>query len=226
MSASMTRILLLAASSVVLSGCVGGPAGGTGPAPLTPTQRFALQVEPGLERVALAVHEDGVSENQQRAIIDIANRFAVEGAPVITVETPSGDDPVAGDMGWRVKAALEAAGLPSDRVQVATYAAPDPRAPVLVGFETLRAAVPRCGTSWTNLARTGANAGSANFGCAVTANLAAQIENPRDIIQPRGMTPGDQGRRTVVFAHYRQGEPTAAEREELIANDRVSNAVD
>ena len=96
----------------------------------------------------------------------------------------------------------------------------------LVGFDTVRAAVPTCGTSWTNLGRTGANAGYANFGCAVNANLAAQIADPRDIVSPRAVQPGSAARRAVVFDKYRLGEPTAATREPMVENQRVSNAVD
>lgn len=216
----------ITATLLLLAGCMGAPAGGIGPAPLTPTQRFTLQVEPGQERIALAVHDTGLSGNQHNALIDIANRFAAEGAPVLRVEAPSGDDPVANDFAWRVRGALEAVGAPGHRIQVVAYNAPDPRAPVLIGYDIVRAAVPRCGTSWTNLTRTGANETPANFGCAVTANLAAQIANPRDIVGPRGMSPADAGRRTVVFDNYRTGEATAAPQEELIARRRVSQAVD
>ncbi len=224
-----TRPLFLAAAvamAIAQSGCMGAPAEGLGPTPLTPTSRFSLQVEPGLDRVALAVHETGLSSNQALALRDMVNRFAAEGAPTLTVEAPSGDDPVSSDIAWRIKGALEAEGVPPYRVRVVTYHAPDPRAPVLVGFETLRAVVPQCGQEWTNLARTGNNAGSANFGCAVNANLAAQIANPRDIVTPRAMTPADAGRRTVVFDRYHSGARTAAERELLVDRARVSNAVD
>lgn len=226
---AMTRTLFVSAVTaiaLVQSGCVGAPAEGFGPAPLTPTSRFALQAEPGIERIALAVHETGLSQNQALALRDMVNRFAVEGAPVLVVEAPSGNDPVAGELAWSVKGALEAEGVPADRVRVVSYPAPDPRAPVLVGFETLRAVVPQCGQSWTNLARTGNNAGNANFGCAVNANLAAQIANPRDIVSPRPMTPPDAARRSVVLDRYRAGEQTAAEREAIVDQGRVSSAVE
>ena len=156
----------------------------------------------------------------------MVNRFAAEGAPLLTIEAPSGDDPVASAAAWSIKGALEAAGVPAYQVRIVTYFAPDPRAPVLVGFDTVRAVVPQCGQSWTNLARTGNNAGSANFGCAVNANLAAQIANPRDIVTPRTMTPADATRRSVVIDHYRAGEQAAAVRETLVDRGRVSNAVD
>ncbi len=221
-------IALVAASALTASvaGCIGVSAGGDGMAPLTPTSRYSLQVEPGLERIALAVHETGVSPTQTAALRDLISRFAAEGAPAIVVEGPSGDDPVASRMAWAVRTSLEQSGVPGHMIQVVGYSAPDPRAPVLVGFETLRASVPQCGTNWTNLTRTANNAGMSNFGCAVTANLAAQIANPRDIIQPREMTPVDSNRRSVVFDNYRRGIATSAPQEELVANRRVANAVE
>lgn len=224
----MTRPALILLASAVLAGSLAACSGaaGTGPIPLTPTSRFALQVEPGLDRVAFAVHETGLSQNQTLALSDMVNRFAQEGAPMLTIEAPSGEDPVSSDVAWRIKGALEAQGVPPYQVRVVTYVAPDPRAPVLVGFDTVRAAVPTCGTNWTNLGRTGANAGYANFGCAVSANLAAQIADPRDIVSPRAMQPGSAARRSVVFDKYRLGEPTGAVREPMVADDRVSNAVD
>lgn len=218
--------LVAAAVSAVLAGCAGGPAGGDGPAPLNPASRFSLQVEPGMDRIALVVREDGVSPSQVDALAALANRFGVEGATALRIEAPAGGDVVANDFAFRVKAALEHVGAPGHLIQVVAYEAPDVRAPVLVGFETLRAVVPRCGTQWNNLARTNRNETSSNFGCSVNANLAAQIANPRDIVTPRGMTPSDLGRRAVVFDNYRKGEATAAHQEDLIANRRVSQAVD
>ena len=215
--------LLPIAAALTLSACMGAQSGSLSPDPLTPTQRFTLQVEPGVERIALAVHEAGLSANQSNALMALANNFSVEGAAVLRIETPSGDDTVSSDFAYQIKAQLEQHGI--GPVQVVAYPAPDPRAPVLVGYETLRAVIPQCGRQWESLTRTDANRTPSNFGCAVTANLAAQIENPRDIVQPRGLTPADAGRRTVVFDNYRKGEATAATQEDLVSNQRVSQAV-
>jgi pilus assembly protein CpaD len=220
------RTLALAlALPLALSACAGGPAGGVGPAPLNPAERFSLQVEPEVDRIALSVHDDGLSANQQNALAEVSNRFGIAGATVLRIEAPSGGDPVSAEFAYRVKAALEARGAPVGSIQVVGYEAPDPRAPVLVGFEVLHAVGPQCGTYWGNLSRTNRNEVSANFGCAVNANLAAQIADPRDIVSPRGMTSSDAGRRAVVFDKYRKGEATAAPQEELVANRRVSQAV-
>jgi len=86
--------------------------------------------------------------------------------------------------------------------------------------------VPQCGTEWGNLGRTGDNQSASNFGCAVNANLAAQIADPRDIAGPRAMTPASAGRRTVVFDKYAAGEQTAAPQETLVESARISTAVD
>lgn len=211
---------------VLVSGCVGLPAESDLPVPITPTARYALQVEPGIDRIALAVHETGLSGPQRSAIADLAARFAREGAPVVTIEAPAGEDPVAVDMAWKVRGALETAGVSGAAIRVVSYSAPDARSPVLLGFETLQAAVPRCGTNWGSFTRSSSNQPSSNFGCAVTANLAAQIENPRDIVTPRDMTASDSGRRGVVFANYRIGQPTAAAQEQMLTNRRVARAVE
>lgn len=202
--------LVLAGLVTGLAAC-GAPASGGGPAPLRPTSRFVLQTEPGLDRIALAVHADGVSHNQQAALAQLAWRFRAEGAPEIIVETPSGDDPEANAMAWSVKQALEAAGVPAARVRVVGYHAPDPRAPVLAGFATVRAVVEDCSRNWSNLTATRDNQTAMNFGCAINANMAAMIENPRDIDQPRALAPADPGRRSVVLDAYRQGEATGAQ---------------
>jgi len=216
---------LVLAMMASVAACTGAPSGGYGPVPLTPTQRFALQVEPGLDRIALAVHDEGLSGAQTAALSGLAERFGIEGAPVLRIEAPSGGDPVAGAFAYRIKGALEAVGAPGHRIQIVAYDAPDPRAPVLVGFDTVRAAVPRCGGSWTSLTRTANNDSSANFGCAVNANLAAQIADPRDIVRPRDMAPADGARRSVVLDFYRKGQATAAPREDLVAGGRISQAV-
>ena len=222
----VTLSTTLAFGGLLLASCAGGPASLGGEAPLTPTSRYSLQVEPGLDRIALAVHETGLSGAQQAALADLVARFAVEGASPLVVEAPAGGDPVAQQAAWNVKAGLVAAGAPDHMIRVVSYAGPDPRAPILAGFETVRAAVPQCGTQWGSLTRTGDNQSAANFGCAVTANLAAQIADHRDIVSPRAMTPADAQRRAVVFDQYVKGEPTAAGREELVMGTRVSRAVE
>lgn len=219
-------IILLTTTALALGACVGGPASLGGEPPLTPTSRYQLQVEPDLDRIALAVHENGLSPAQGDAIQALVARYRSVDAVPLVIEAPAGNDPVALQRAYDVKSALAAWGVSPHRITLVSYAAPDPRAPVVVGYQTVRAVVPRCGTTWGNLGRSGDNQSASNFGCAVTANLAAQIADPRDIQTPRAMTPADAGRRTVVFENYRAGRQTAAVVETLVADTAVSNAVD
>jgi pilus assembly protein CpaD len=195
------------------------------PVPMTPLSRYALQVEPGLDRIALAVHDQGLSANQRDAIGQLAARYGASGYGAVTVEAPAGDDPAAVQQTYAVRAALQAAGVPGDRIQIAAYAAPDPRAPVLAGFETVRASVPNCSLEARNLGVRYSNQSSGGFGCAVTANMAAQIADPRDILGARAMTPADSGRAAVVFDNYRKGEVSSTPQEPLV-NGEISRAVE
>ena len=212
------------AAGLVVTGCGGVAAGGTA-MPLTPISRYSLQVEPGLDRIALAVHENGLSGPQRAALSALAGRFNVAGADHIRIEAPSGDDPVSGEAAWGARAALEQAGVPADRIRVAAYTAPDPRAPVLAGFETLRAHVPDCAGRHGDMGGRTSNQSSIGLGCAINANMAAQIADPRDIVAPRAMTPSDSGRAAVIFDNYRSGQASSAPQESLVAG-RISRAVE
>src|SRR5262249_61550523 len=47
-----------------------------------------------------------------------------------------------------------------------------------------------------------------NFGCANQRNLAAMIDEPSDLVQPRAETPAYTIRRSTAFEKYRKGQST------------------
>ena len=47
-----------------------------------------------------------------------------------------------------------------------------------------------------------------NFGCAYQRNMAAMVDNPSDLVQPRSETPSYTARRTAAFEKYRKGTTT------------------
>lgn len=217
---ALAAVLLLA-----LAGCATTTSGQMNDAPLTPLSQYVLQVEPGVDRIALAVHDQGLSANQHEALRSLVARFGAEQASILRIESPSGNDPVAAAQAYAMRDAVQAMGVPGQMIQVVGYNAPNPRAPVLAGFEVLRAYVPDCSTEPRDMSPRFSNMTSGGFGCAVTANMAAQIADPRDIRGPRNLQPADSGRAAVVFARYRQGELTAAAQETLVAG-RISQAVE
>ena len=220
---ALASAVLVFAAGIAVSGCASMSSDIN--APITPLSRYALQVEPGLDRIALAVHDQGLSSNQHTALRDLAARYGASGAGHVRIESPAGDDPVAVEQAYAVRTFLQAVGVPGDRIQMAAYAAPDPRAPVLAGFETLRASVPDCASEPRNMSGRVSNQSSGGFGCAITANMAAQIADPRDILAARPMTPADSGRAAVVFDNYRRGQVSSTPQEPLV-NGRISGAVE
>ncbi len=211
----MRSLLLSLSAAALLAGCAS--TAGTGDmAPINPLSRYALRVEPGLDRIALAVHEEGLSPTQMSALNDLAGRYAATGMGRVRVQAPSGDDPVASRQTWAVRSALEAAGVPGQNIEVLGYDAPDPRAPVLAGFETVRAVIPNCAAEPRNMGGRFSNQPSVGLGCAINANIAAQIADPRDILGARVMTPTDPGRAAIVFDKYRKGELASAPQETLV----------
>lgn len=221
MRATATAIFVLSLGLAV-SGCA--TAVGEAP-PLTPLSRYSLQVEPGLDRIALAVHDQGLSANQNAALNDLAARYGASGAGWLKVEAPAGEDSAAIEQAYAARAALQNAGVPPERIQMASYTGPDARSPVLVGFETVRARVPNCAAETRNMGTNFSNQSSGGFGCAITANMAAQIADPRDILGARPMTPADSGRAAVVFDNYRRGQTSSTPQEPLV-DGRIAQAVE
>lgn len=217
---ALAAVLLL-----TLVGCSTTTTGQMNAAPLTPLSQYVLQIEPGVDRIALAVHDQGLSANQHEALRGLVSRFGAEQASVLRIESPAGNDPVVAAQAYAMRDAVQAMGVPGQMIQVVGYNAPDPRAPILAGFEVLRAHVPDCSAEPRNMSSRFSNLPTGGFGCAVTANMAAQIADPRDIRGPRALQPADSGRAAVVFALYRQGGMTSAPQETLVAG-RISQAVE
>jgi pilus assembly protein CpaD len=95
---------------------------------------------------------------------------------------------------------------------------------VIVGYMRFHAKGPDCGRGWDDITANHANRPYANFGCATTANMAAQIANPADVVAPHAADPADAGRRQTVLDHYRKGELTSSVHDDQ-ANGAVSRVV-
>ena len=177
--------------------------------PINPGAQFPLKVDAATDRIALAPHAEGLSVAQQDALRALAARRADVDGGVVTISLPHGaaDAAVAARSADAAQTLLNIAGAAVERT---TYDSDDPKAPLLVSFEYQKAAIPHCG-HWDDLTKTLDNQTYSNFGCAVTANMAAQIANPSDIAHPRAEDAPDVERRMTVLDKYRQGKATPAE---------------
>ena len=83
---------------------------------------------------------------------------------------------------------------------------------IRVSYASLAVHGPECGDWSDKLARDPKNIPYRNFGCATQRNLAAMVANPRDLVEPRGMTPRDSARRDVIMGKYVRGDTTIAKK--------------
>lgn len=222
------RLILPLVLIAGLSACASAPPReGAVAQPRTPLEQFQAPVTAQADEVRLAIHAQGISGPQADALVSLVHAWRTHDGGPIRLQSPVGvaDSGAAYRMGESVRAFLVSQGVPHTDIQLLGYEAQGAAgAPMVVGYDRYVAQVPRCGQSWENLTSTGANRTSANFGCSVTANLAAQIANPADLVRPRDMDPSDAARRMEVLDNYRRGEPTSTQADDQ-ARGALSQAV-
>jgi pilus assembly protein CpaD len=223
----MIRQSLVLLAALALTACATDSAELAGPEPMTPTERFAIEVQQHPEELRLAAHAQGVSPNQQQALADFVRRYSSGDGGAITLQSPNhgGDPQAAYRTTVDARDFLTGHGVDPAKIRIVGYdAGGDAQAPVVIGYTAFVAKGPTCGQQWENLSATGHNREYENFGCAITANIAAQIGNPSDLLNPRALDPTDAARRQTVLDHYRKGETTSTAKDEQ-ANGAVSTAV-
>ena len=136
------------------------------------------------------------------------------GTADVPVNTPNAR--AAADSFREIRALLSAAGVPSRGLVVRDYRPDDPRqmAAIRLSYPKLAAVAGPCGL-WPDDIGPSMNNKSYyenkqyyNFGCASQRNVAAMIDNPADVVQPRPETPAYTIRRSEAFEKYRKGSPT------------------
>jgi pilus assembly protein CpaD len=195
------------------------------PAPITPSEQFPIEVQPAPLELKLGPHMEGLSPNQTAALRDLIAHWNDADRGMITVKAPAhGSSPEAVyRTATGARDYLIAQGVMPDSIRIVSYdAGADPKPPILIGFLRYEAKGPTCGQDWGNLANTYKNESYAEFGCSVTANLAAQVADPEDLLHPRAETPPDGSRRQIVLDKYRQGSTTATAKDSQ-ANGAVSS---
>jgi pilus assembly protein CpaD len=211
-SRTMRAPLLVSLACLALGACATDQvASGPPPAALTPTEHYAIDVKPAPVELMLAAHSTGLSPAQSDALRDFVGHWWEGERGDITVRAPEHGPDSAGV--YRTSTAtrdfLIAQGVPASAVKIVGYdAGGDGAAPVRVAFVRYMAKGPDCSQSWGDLARTNQNVEYPEFGCTITANIAAQLDDPADLLHPRASGPADAARRSTVLGKYRQGMPT------------------
>jgi pilus assembly protein CpaD len=164
---------------------------------------------------ALDVYPTGGAIDQQSIenIRAFAQRYRELGGGRIAILAPAGERGRDGKAIDQIRRALAGAGL-RGYVSVGSYPDADPTrvSPVRLVFQGLKATAPgQCGVWPTDLASGGSiegwkNDSYPNFGCATQATLAAQVADPRDLVQSRASGPGDVTMRLRAIGDVRDGK--------------------
>ena len=225
MSSSRARLLIVLGAAASLAACATqGPADPhVASAPLTPTQRFAPVVTQTADQILLAPHASGLSKAQIAAVDALVSRWRDTGGGPIVIHPPVG----AGAEGYHMAAAVQTRLTTEGVRETQIHVEPGDDSiggAVAVAFNSYAADGPRCGRDWKSFTHSSDNVANSNFGCAVTANLAAMIANPADLAAPRALDPADAGRRENVITKYRSGTVTSTSSDSQ-ATGHVSTAV-
>jgi pilus assembly protein CpaD len=216
------RLLAAAGCAAMLAGCMTSRTNPevVGSVPEDYRQRHPIVIKEGPRMVELFIgSKRGTLTPAQRAdVLAFAHEWRREATGGILIDRPSGtnNEIAAANALHEVRALLSAAGVPPKAVDVRPHRPSDPQklATLRLHYPRITADAGPCGLWPEDLGPTYdrqhlENREYWNFGCASQRNLAAMVENPADLIQPRGETPSYTGRRTTVLDKYHRGEATA-----------------
>jgi len=160
----------------------------------------------------------GLTATQRDDVVGLARTWVREGTGAVVADVPV-DTPnaraAAMAMG-EIRSVLAAGGVPSNGITLHHYHPTDAMefAPIRLTYSKIAAVAGPCGL-WPedlgpniNNPAYNENKPYYNFGCATQRNLAAMVDNPSDLVQPRSETPAYTMRRTEGFDKYRKGETT------------------
>jgi pilus assembly protein CpaD len=160
----------------------------------------------------------GLSVSQRADVIGLAHAWVREGTGAVVADVPV-DTPnarAAAATFQDIREVLAAGGVPARGITLHSYRPEDPRTlpTIRLSYPKITAVAGPCGLWPEDLGPSimdpeyGENKSYHNFGCAMQRNLAAMIDNPADLEQPRPEIPPYTARRTIAFDKYRKGDPT------------------
>ncbi len=210
MTRMKTVLRVASIGAVVLAGSCTAPINDGKGLMADPAVNNPIMVEPHFTSIKLSFSsaEAGLLPDDSDKLDAFVADFLSRGSGSISISAPQGPDSTAIVTYFGNR--LYNMGVPRSKILVGTHDGPEAR--VEIGFIAYSASTRPCGDWSENAANTASNRTAANFGCAVQANIAAQVADPRDLIEMRPTDPADATRRTAVIDAYEKGKPTASEK--------------
>jgi pilus assembly protein CpaD len=148
-------------------------------------------------------------DSYKQTVAGFAQRFIASGSGLLAIVSPvdSPNEVAAAGISHEVRDVLIAAGVGAREIDFRGYRAgpQETGAPIRLAYNRIAAHTEACGPWSDDVTRNKDNRNYRNFGCATQQNLAAMVDNPLDLLYPRGVMPSDAGRRVTVLKKYRDG---------------------
>jgi pilus assembly protein CpaD len=217
--AGAIRLLAMVGCAAMLAGCTTDQAA-IKEVPGDHRQRHPIAIREGVHTVEIFVgsRRGELTLDQRADVLAFAQTWRRDAAGGIRIELPSGtvNQVAAANALQEVRSILTNMGVPPQDIEVRPYRPGDPRtmATLRLNYPRMVASAGPCGMWPHDLGPTldrvdSENIEYWNFGCSLQRNVAAQVANPADLVQPRGETPAYTQRRTMVVEKYRRGEEPA-----------------
>jgi pilus assembly protein CpaD len=210
------RLLMAGGLSASLAGCFQSSEVAQNEYPTDYRQRHPIVLKEGVETVEVLVGRSrgGLTARQRADVTSFANRWRAEAGSGIIIDVPKGGptDRAAGDATREIRSLFAAVGVPPNAIYVRHYhPSHTSLAGIKLNYSRLMAEAGPCG-QWPGGLGPSLHSGYVenqpywNLGCATQRNLASMVENPTDLVQPRGEDPPYAPRRSIMIDHYRKGE--------------------
>lgn len=210
------RLLAAGGLAAMLAGCYQSTPVAEARYPFDYRERHPITLKEGEHTVEIFLgrNRGGLTPAQRADVLSFAQLWRREATSGIIIDVPRGGPTAhaAADSMREVHSILAASGVPRNAVYLRSYRpSPSALASIRINYSKLTAVAGPCGQWPKDL---GPSVGSDyiqnypywNLGCASQRNLAAMVDNPADLVQPRGEGPAYNARRTVVIDKYRKGE--------------------
>lgn len=164
-----------------------------------------ITVEPSYQSLKLS-YAGTLSPDDSANLENFVGDYLAQGNGAISISAPPGPD--SSRIITALGEQLVGMGVPRAHILVGVSDQSDGR--VEIGYVTYTAHTDPCGDWSVNAADTTENLPMPNFGCSVQQNIAAQIADPRDLIESRKLGRADATQRMMMLNKYEQAQSTAA----------------
>jgi pilus assembly protein CpaD len=181
--------------------------------------------------IFIGANRGELNATQRAQILSFGLRWKRDATGGIIIDRPlgSGNERAAADAMREIVSILNSSGMPPASIAVRTYAANGPAlATIRISYPKISAQAGPCGL-WPESIGPSANRDYFenqppwNYGCATQRNLAAMVDDPADLVQPRAETTAYAMRRTTVLEKYRVGQDASTQASSSATSAKIND---